>query len=350
VSQLHGVVSRELWGGIGVNLNSRRPRLEMAAITNGVHTATWAGPEMSALFDRHLGRSWRVVPQEASVWARLATIEPGSLWAARTAQRQRLLEQVDARARRDGFAGLRPDLAPERALVVGFARRFATYKRAGLLLTDPARLAQLLDDRARPIVLAFAGKAHPRDEPGKQLIQRIVEASRESRFRGRLIFLSDYDVELARLFVQGSDVWLNTPRRPMEASGTSGMKATLNGALHVSPLDGWWDEAYAPELGWALGEGIPDDADDASRDCAEAHQLIELLEHEIVPLFYERDAAGWPERWLRRTEESIESLAGAFSAHRMVQEYVEQIYRPAARRAAMGILRVDGGRLDAAAA
>jgi starch phosphorylase len=162
--------------------------------------------------------------------------------------------------------------------------------------------------------------------------------------------LSDYDVELARLFVQGSDVWLNTPRRPMEASGTSGMKATLNGALHVSPLDGWWDEAYAPELGWTLGEGIPDDADDAWRDRAEAQQLKELLESEIVPLFYERHAAGWPERWLRRTQESIERLAGAFSAHRMVEEYVEQIYRPASCRAAIGIMRVDDGRLDAAAA
>jgi starch phosphorylase len=350
VSQLHGIVSRELWGGVGVGLWNLRPRVEMDAITNGVHTPTWAGPEMSALFDRHLGRSWRVVPQEGSVWARLTTVEPRRLWAARTAQRQRLLEHVDARARRDGLAGLSRDLAADRVLVVGFARRFATYKRAGLLLEDPARLAQLLDDPARPVVLVFAGKAHPQDEPGKLLVQRIVEASREVRFRGRLLFLADYDVELARLLVQGSDVWLNTPRRPMEASGTSGMKATLNGALHISSLDGWWDEAYAPELGWALGEGIPEDADDEARDRAESHQLMHLLETEIVPLFYERGAAGWPAEWLWRAQQSMQRLAGAFSAHRMVDEYVKQIYRPVAHRAVVGILRAGDGRPDTAAA
>src|SRR5262249_53513243 len=171
----------------------------------------------------------------------------------------RLLERVDAMSRFEGLGGLHPDVTPEKALVLGFARRFATYKRAGLVLTDPDRLGRPMDGGKRPLVIGFAWQAHPRDDPSKLLVQRIVEAARDERFRGRLIFLDNYDVEIARFLVQGSDVWMNTPRRPQEASGTSGMKATLNGALHLSELDGWWDQAYAPRLPWALGEGLGDD-------------------------------------------------------------------------------------------
>src|SRR5712691_5235589 len=256
VSQLHGAVSKEMWEGVGLTCQDAPPVAEMEAITNGVHTATWVGPEMSGLFDRQLGTDWRLLPEEPANWSGMRHADTGALWTARTTQRARLLERVDAMSRHEGLGGLHSDVTPERALVLGFARRFATYKRAGLVLSDPERLARLIEASSRPLVVLFAGKAHPRDDQGKLLVQRIVQASRSERFRGRLVFLQNYDVEIARLLVQGSDVWMNTPRRPQEASGTSGMKATLNGALHLSELDGWWDEAYAPGLGWALGEGL----------------------------------------------------------------------------------------------
>jgi glycogen phosphorylase len=218
---------------------------------------------------------------------------------------------------------------PEKALVIGFARRFATYKRAGLVLSDAQRLERLMHSSERPLVIVFAGKAHPRDEPGKQLVQRIVQASRDDRFRGRLIFLENYDFEIARLLVQGSDVWMNTPRRPQEASGTSGMKATLNGALHLSELDGWWDEAFAPNVGWALGTGVPEDLLGDAQDAAEAKQLMDQLEGEILPLFFDRDEHGRPLRWLDWVIRSIEVMGPRFSAHRMVREYAEHFYEPA---------------------
>ena len=202
--------------------------------------------------------------------------------------------------------------------------------RAGLLLTQPERLLRLMDGGARPVVVVFAGKAHPRDDPGKLLVQRIVQASRSDEFRGRIVFLENYDVEIARLLVQGSDVWLNTPRRPQEASGTSGMKATLNGALHLSELDGWWDEAYAPGLGWALGEGIPEDLVGEARDGAEADQLMSVLEQEVAPTFFDRSKDGLPLSWLALVSSSIRMMAPRFSAQRMVREYAEKVYIPAA--------------------
>jgi starch phosphorylase len=303
----------------------------MEAITNGVHTATWVGPEMSGLFDRQLGAGWRAAPEERSAWQALAEVDPAELWAARSRQRARLLERVAAMARSEGLGGLAPEVTAERALVLGFARRFATYKRASLLLTDPERLVRLMDGGSRPLVVVFAGKAHPRDDPGKLLVQRIVQASRDPRFRGRIVFLDNYDVEIARLLVQGSDVWLNTPRRPQEASGTSGMKATLNGALHLSELDGWWDEAYAPGLGWALGEGLSDDLSTEARDAAEAGQLLDLLEREVVPTFFDRSETGVPLGWLRMVAESVRVMAPAFSAQRMVREYAQRVYIPAAQ-------------------
>jgi starch phosphorylase len=330
VSQLHGAVSKEMWGGVGLTMRDAPPVAEMEAITNGVHTATWVGPEMSALFDRQLGTGWRTLPDVPANWKELSRVDKGALWSARTAQRARLLERVDAMSRHEGLGGLHPHVTPERALVLGFARRFATYKRAGLVLTDPERLVRLMDGANRPLVIVFAGKAHPRDDPGKLLVQRIVQASRDHRFRGRLVFLENYDVEIARLLVQGSDVWMNTPRRPQEASGTSGMKATLNGALHLSELDGWWDEAYAPGLGWALGEGVSDELVGEAHDAAEARQLMELLEFEILPQFFERDEHGHPLRWLECVARSIEVMAPRFSAQRMVAEYAERFYRPAA--------------------
>ena len=329
VSQLHGAVSKEMWGGVGLTLRDAPPAAEMEAITNGVHTATWVGPEMSALFDRQLGAAWRTLPDVSANWSAIGRVDSSSLWAARTAQRARLLERVDAMSRHEGLGGLHPDVTPERALVLGFARRFATYKRAGLVLSDPDRLVRLMDGGNRPLVVVFAGKAHPRDDPGKLLVQRIVQASRDERFRGRLVFLENYDVEIARLLVQGSDVWMNTPRRPQEASGTSGMKATLNGSLHLSELDGWWDEAYAPGMGWALGEGLGDDLVGEAHDAAEAKQLMDLLEFDILPLFFDRGEHGAPTRWLDCVSRSIEVMAPQFSAQRMVREYADRFYAPA---------------------
>ncbi|HEX8967145.1 MAG TPA: alpha-glucan family phosphorylase [Chloroflexota bacterium] len=329
VSQLHGAVSKQMWGGVGVSLRDAPPAAEMESITNGVHTATWVGVEMGAAFDARVGTAWRSAPDMPKNWRGLDGIDRRALWSARTAQRARLLERVDAMAHREGLGGLHPDITPERAMVLGFARRFATYKRAGLMLTDPDRLVRLLDGGDRPMVIVFAGKAHPRDEPGKLLVQRIVQASRDERFRGRLVFLENYDVEIARLLVQGSDVWMNTPRRPQEASGTSGMKATLNGALHLSELDGWWDEAYEPGLGWALGEGLSEELVGEAHDVAEATQLMDLLEYEILPRFFKRDEHGLPLSWLDSVARSIQTMAPRFSAQRMVREYTERFYVPA---------------------
>ncbi len=339
VSQLHGLVSREMLGDVGVGVWNEPPAEPMEAITNGIHTATWVGPEMETLFDSVVGRGWHRTPQAASAWASFEGCDPSILWEARTAQRGRLLAEVEARSRAEGGAGLAPDVTPERALVLGFARRFATYKRAALLLADPDRLARLLGgDPLRPVLLVFAGKAHPRDDPGKQLMQRIVYATRDDRFRGRLVFLENYDITLARLMVQGSDVWLNTPRRPMEASGTSGMKAVLNGALHLSELDGWWAEAYARDLGWGLGEGISDELEGEARDRAESQQLTDVLEYEVTARFFDRGLEGYPAAWLDMVRRSIRELAPRFSTQRMVTEYVERMYGPAAVTAEPSLL------------
>ncbi len=330
VSQLHGAVSKSMWGGLGLSLRDAAPAVEMAAITNGVHTATWVGPEIGTLFDTQLGTAWRTQPDVPANWTALQHVDRRGLWTARTAQRARLLERVDAMSKYEGLGGLHPDVTPENALVLGFARRFATYKRAGLVLTDPDRLVRLMDGSRRPLVIIFAGKAHPRDDPGKLLVQRIVQAARDPRFRGRVVFLDNYDVEIARFLVQGSDVWMNTPRRPQEASGTSGMKATLNGALHLSELDGWWDEAYKPGVGWALGQGLPDGLVGEVHDAAESRQLMDLLEFEILPSFFDRDRDDVPQGWLECVVNSIAAMGPRFSAQRMVREYAERFYKPAA--------------------
>jgi glycogen phosphorylase len=328
VSQLHGRVSRSMWGGVGVGLHDAPPAVEMAAITNAVHVPTWVGPDMGRLFDAELGAGWRDAPDDPASWDAFAHVDRAALWSARTAQRRRLLERVQQRARAEGEQGLPSDLPVERTLVLGFARRFATYKRAGLMLEEPDRLERLLTG-ARPVVIVFAGKAHPRDDPAKLLLQRVVQATRDPRFRGHMVFLENYDLELARFMVQGCDVWLNTPRRPMEASGTSGMKAVLNGALHLSELDGWWDEAYEPGLGWALGVALPDGLDAAAIDAREGEQLMQLLEREVVPVYFERDAGGRPAAWLERVAASVRELAPRFSAQRMVRQYAERFYIPA---------------------
>ncbi len=328
VAALHGEVSRRMWAPIWPS----RPAQDVPIghVTNGVHARTWISAELQALLDAN-----GVRPAEApddQGWERALGLADADLWAVHLARKRALGEAVAARASRF--------LDPE-ALTIGFARRFATYKRAGLLFSQPQRLAQLLGDPERPLQLVVAGKAHPADEGGKALIRRIVEATRELRADGRIVFVEDYDMDVARHLVSGVDVWLNTPRRPLEASGTSGMKAGMNGVLNASILDGWWPEGYAPELGWAIGEGFEADSEE-QQDAHDRESLYRILEEEIVPCFYERGAGGLPERWLAMMKASIAGVGARFTTHRMVAEYTAAYYLPAHREAA----ELAGEKLD----
>ncbi len=280
MSELHGEVSREMWHELWPD----RPADEVpiGSITNGVHAGTWIGDELDELLGREEDTA-------APDFARAYELEDEALWAAHRTAKRRLLDVV--RSRHPGAA-----FDPE-ALTIGFARRFATYKRADLLLSDPDRLARLLGDAERPLQIVLAGKAHPADEGGKQLIQRVVEFSRDPRAAGRFVFLDDYEMTLARVLVQGVDVWLNTPRRPLEASGTSGMKAALNGVINCSILDGWWCEGYSPETGFAIGgDAVSPSVEE--QDAADAEALFAVLEQQVLPAYYDRDERGLPPRWL----------------------------------------------------
>jgi glycogen phosphorylase len=307
VSELHGSVSREMWHSLWPD----RPveQVPITSITNGVHQRTWLSPEL----ERLLGDT---DPQ--FVLARELSDE--ELWVAHRGGKERLLEFV---ARTRGVRELDPDI-----LTIGFARRFATYKRASLLFSRADRLAQLLADTDRPIQLLVAGKAHPADEAGKDVIQQVVDFAREPSAAGRVVFLEDYEMTLARRLVQGVDVWLNTPRRPFEASGTSGMKAALNGVLNCSILDGWWAEAYAPDYGFAI-KTLEGEATEAQQDAADAEALYALLEEQVLPAYYERNEAGLPQRWVALMRESIAELGPRFGSARMVAEYVDRLYLPA---------------------
>ncbi|MGH3008952.1 MAG: alpha-glucan family phosphorylase [Gaiellaceae bacterium] len=307
VSELHGEVSREMWHGLW----PERPvdEVPITSITNGVHQRTWLSRELEEL----LGDT---DPQFER--ARDVAAEP--LWAAHRVAKERLLEFI---ATTRGARELDPDV-----LTIGFARRFATYKRASLLFSRPDRLAALLADVERPIQVLVAGKAHPADEGGKDVIQQVVDFAREPAAAGRVVFLEDYEMTLARRLVQGVDVWLNTPRRPLEASGTSGMKAALNGVLNCSILDGWWAEAYSPAYGFAIGS-VVEGAAEAEQDEADAESLFAVLEEQVLPAYYERGADGLPERWLALMRESIAELGPRFGTARMVAEYVERLYLPA---------------------
>jgi starch phosphorylase len=303
-------------------------------ITNGVHVASWLAPPMRVLYDRYLGPEWPARQTDQATWQALGGVDDGELWEVHVLLRRRLVEFVRRRA------GSRSLLDPA-ALTVGFARRFATYKRATLLLSDVDRLARLFGDSSRPVQFVFAGKAHPRDEGGKRAIRQIVELSRDPRFSGRLVFVEDYDINIGRHFVQGVDVWLNTPQRPLEASGTSGQKTVLNGGLNLSILDGWWAEAYDGENGFAIGDGVTH-ADPGIQSQRDAAALYDALEGEIVPLFFERDSSGAPRRWVRRMKHSIMSLGWRFNADRMVMDYVQTCYLPAAG-ALSSDMRLGGG-------
>jgi starch phosphorylase len=330
VSELHGEVSREMWRGLWPD----RPvdAVPIGAVTNGVHARTWLGPEMARLFATYGIRP--AAPHGEDRWERAATISDVELWGAHRAQKESLAAFAAER-------GTPRRLDPE-ILTIGFSRRFATYKRADLLLRDPARLAALVGDPDRPVQFVFAGKAHPADEGGKRLIQLVLSASR--MMGGRLVFLEDYEMDLARYLVQGVDVWLNTPRRPQEASGTSGMKAAMNGVLNLSILDGWWPEAYDPTCGWAIAADDGSGGDDDEQD---GETLYGLLEREVVPRYYARDLDGRPTGWLAMMRRSIIRVGGMFTSHRMVQDYAEKAYLPAHRAGAVARRRsvAAGGRL-----
>jgi len=308
VSELHGAVSREMWHGVWPE--RRVDEVPITSVTNGVHQRTWVSAELGAL----LGDT---EPQ----FERARELPAEELWKAHRCAKERLLEYVVATR---GVRELDPDV-----LTIGFARRFATYKRASLLFSRPERLAQLLADFDRPIQVLVAGKAHPADEEGKDVIQLVVDFAREPTAAGRVVFLEDYEMTLARRLVQGVDVWLNTPRRPFEASGTSGMKAALNGVVNCSILDGWWAEAYSPECGFAIDGRAEDGASDAEQDEADAEALYAVLEEQVLPAYYERDDAGLPQRWIELMRESIAELGPRYGTARMAAEYVERLYLPA---------------------
>lgn len=336
VSALHGEVSRQMWQGLWPNLPT--DEIPISHVTNGVHILSWISRDMKVLYDRYLGPRWREEPGDKSVWEKARTIAPEELWRTHERRRERLVSFTRVHLRRqlerrgasnreiqDAEEVLDPD-----ALTIGFARRFATYKRATLILHDPERLSRILNNPEQPVQIIYAGKAHPHDNPGKSLIQQIVRLARQDNFRHRLVFLENYDMTIARYLTQGVDVWLNNPRRPREASGTSGMKAAANGVLNLSVLDGWWDEAYSPAVGWAIGRG-ESYSDSNYQDQVEAEAIYNLLENDIVPMFYERSGR-LPRRWINYMKESISDLSYYFNTNRMLAEYTSRFYVPAHKR------------------
>jgi starch phosphorylase len=319
VSRLHGAVSRRLWKDAWRGLPESQ--VPIGSVTNGVHMPTWIAPAIRDLLRRYVGPDWWDLDGADGRWEAVLEIPAAELWAIHVELKRKLLEK--AMLRSDDSASFEVS-----ALTLGFGRRFAPYKRANLLLEDRPRLSRLLRNHKRPIQLLFAGKAHPADGPGKDIVARVVALAREEP---GVVFLKDYDIDLARHLVQGVDVWLNNPRRFLEASGTSGMKAGANGVLNVSILDGWWDEGYRPELGWAIPSGATIDRS-ATDDQAEAEGLFRLLEREVAPVFFERDGDGIPQRWVEMMRASIRHIATEFAARRMVIDYFNTAYAPGARR------------------
>lgn len=333
VSRLHGEVSRRMWRGVWPDLAD--DAVPIGHVTNGVHLGTWVAGPMARLYGEAIGGDWANEVDELH-WHRAAHLPLAALWEARREQRRALVERVRtdlARqvARRGGDASWTASALDPDALTIVFARRFATYKRATLLLADPARLGRLL--AARPVQFVFAGKAHPRDEPGQELLRQVFAFGVRPEVRHRFILLEEYDIELAKTLVAGADVWLNVPRRPREASGTSGMKAAANGGLNVSVLDGWWAEAWAEHnraphpIGWSID--TPLDVGDEPSDAADADALYRVLEDEVVPLFFRRGADGVPGDWCERVRASIHQIVPFFNTHRMVRDYVDGSYLPA---------------------
>lgn len=337
VSWLHGEVSRKMWHNIWPGVPD--DEVPIRHITNGVHVRTWLAPDMQFVLDRYLSHRWHKDPTDHTVWQDVNQIPDEELWRAHERCRERLVswtrqtlkDQLNRRGASYDEVAVADEVLDPEALTIGFARRFATYKRGALLLRDPERFRRLLEDTKRPIQFVFAGKAHPADHEGKELIKAIVNFARNASVRRRVVFIENYDCNVARQLVQGVDVWLNTPRRPYEASGTSGMKAAVNGVLNCSILDGWWVEGYKPDLGWAIGRG-EQYADPNLQDQVESQALYDLLEKQIVPLFYHRSVDNIPREWIARMKNSMRQLAPVFNTNRMVRDYTEKFYVPADAR------------------
>lgn len=335
VSELHGRVSREMWHGLWPNL--RVDDVPISHVTNGVHPSTWLARRMRLLYNRYLGQDWQENLDDTDMWELVNSIPDAELWAVRRHLKNKLVSYAIERARRlwvtGGFHPVQVVasgvLLEPYSLTIGFARRFATYKRGNLIMRDLDRLLRIVNNADMPVQIIFAGKAHPADEPGKLVIQDVYRRVKDARAGGRLVFLEDYDMNLARLMVQGVDVWMNTPRRPHEASGTSGMKAAMNGTLNFSVLDGWWREGFNGRNGWAIGDD-QDYLDPYQQDEADARSMYDTLENEIIPLYYQkRGADGLPTEWIARVKECIRTLSPQFSTRRMLKEYITGMYIPA---------------------
>lgn len=335
VSELHGQVSRNMFHFLWPD--RKVEDVPITHVTNGVHTSSWLARRMGWLFEKYLGADWMEHLDDLDMWSKVMDIPDKELWELRLYHKRKLVTFVTERIRQQWANG---DVYPVQViaggvlldptvLTIGFARRFATYKRGYLLFRDYERLMRLVTDIGKPVQLVFAGKAHPSDEPGKLIIQQVYRAVKDAKMAGRLVFIEDYDMNVSRYLVQGVDVWMNTPRRPNEASGTSGMKAALNGALNFSILDGWWQEAYNGRNGWAIGDDIDYD-DPNQQDELDSRSMYDTLEDEIIPMYYDRFSRDEiPEEWIQRVKESIRTLAPQFSMQRMVKEYMEELYNKA---------------------
>ena len=335
VSALHGEVSRQMWTGLYPAKSEEA--VPIGHITNGVHVPTWLAPQMFRLYERHLGPGWHEHSSEAKIWERIEDVDDGELWETHLSLKSELLQFVRRRAVQQAERRNEPPevlralsrvLSPD-ALTIGFARRFATYKRANLILADIELLASMVNDPKRPVQFVFAGKAHPLDEPGKRVLQQVAQLMRNSVFADKFVFVEDYDINVGRQFVQGVDVWLNNPRRPLEASGTSGQKVVLNGGLNLSVLDGWWAEAYDGLNGFAIGTGRTH-SDMNVHDSRDGQELYRVLREEVIPLYYQRDRDGLPRGWIKRMKRTIRTLGWRFNADRMVMDYTLKCYVPAA--------------------
>jgi glycogen phosphorylase len=334
VAELHGDTSRKMWMRV---FDAKTPNdVPIGHVTNGIHPETWIADEARPFYDKHLKPKWIGAGPDDDWWAKAPKVNPEALWDLRQLLRRKLIGELRTKLRdqlvyhsadqefvNELYATLNED-----ALTIGFARRFATYKRAPLIFKDQKRLAKIMSDAKRPVQLIFAGKAHPADAEGNAFVQQVTEFTRKGPFRGRVFILQNYDTAIGRLLTQGCDLWLNNPIRPMEASGTSGMKPCLNGGLNCSILDGWWPEGYNGKNGWAIGDGT-EQPSRAKQDKYDAEEIYRLLEQEIVPAFYERSAAGVPREWVKRAAEAMRSCCGKFSTHRMLADYCEGYYLPA---------------------
>jgi starch phosphorylase len=337
VSKLHSQISREVWSALWPQVPVNE--VPIASITNGIHIKTWLSDEINALYQRYLGTNWDDDAINNSCWKKIDHIPDELLWQSHQRCKSHLIafarNRLKTQMKRRGTYHTELNRADEvldlDALTIGFARRFASYKRANLLLKDPQRLVKLLADKDRPAQIIFAGKAHPKDNEGKEIIKQIINFAARYNLKRRIVFLEDYDINVARVLVRGVDVWLNNPRRPMEASGTSGMKAAINAALNISTLDGWWCEGYTPNAGWAIG-ARETYKDNDYQDIVESQTLYNILENEVVPLFYTRSADGVPRAWIKRVKSSIKAIAPRFNTHRMVAEYTQKFYNPAAEK------------------